>query len=362
MRRLTTILLLTLGFLLAGRLVREIPGLRAGGVPTATENGDVNGDALLDLSDAVYLLNHLFNGGPEPVAIAQESSLTAEQQEILSHLSLVDLPTDEEGNTARTIVFTGVNVQIVNGLGATNGNSGNPLSIDPEDTSTNGLGNLIVGYQETRGGRLLRTGSHNIVVGARHDYTTFGGLVAGNFNNVHGPYSSVSGGRFNEAAGDFSSVSGGRANKASGSQSSVSGGRFNIASGNGSSVNGGKNNTASAFDSSVSGGAENIAQGPHSAVGGGVSQFESAPGGFVGVSVRQWTASNDNCSQLKIFEVDAPWERVIDAGVLWVTGGGYNVLVNGPVDTGQGIRWRIAVEQGTSDHCWTAKVYANILP
>src|SRR5262245_28533581 len=32
-------------------------------------NGDVNGDGLIDISDAVYLLSSLFTGGPAPVAI-----------------------------------------------------------------------------------------------------------------------------------------------------------------------------------------------------------------------------------------------------------------------------------------------------
>ncbi len=36
---------------------------------TARENGDVNGSGRIDLSDAVYLLNTLFLGGPKPVPI-----------------------------------------------------------------------------------------------------------------------------------------------------------------------------------------------------------------------------------------------------------------------------------------------------
>ena len=36
----------------------------------ATENGDANGDNERDVSDAVYLLSHLFLGGPAPVPLA----------------------------------------------------------------------------------------------------------------------------------------------------------------------------------------------------------------------------------------------------------------------------------------------------
>ena len=36
---------------------------------TNYQNGDVNGDGAIDVSDAVYLLSYLFEGGPEPVTI-----------------------------------------------------------------------------------------------------------------------------------------------------------------------------------------------------------------------------------------------------------------------------------------------------
>jgi len=64
---------------IAGLLVRGIPvvlHVNAGdGVSQTEQNGDVNGDQTLDMSDAVYLLIHLFNGGPEPVACAQNAEL-----------------------------------------------------------------------------------------------------------------------------------------------------------------------------------------------------------------------------------------------------------------------------------------------
>jgi hypothetical protein len=40
---------------------------RGGGGPT--RNGDVNGDGGIDISDPIYLLAHLFQGGPEPARI-----------------------------------------------------------------------------------------------------------------------------------------------------------------------------------------------------------------------------------------------------------------------------------------------------
>ena len=57
------------GAFLAVRFSGESPvadsGRGQGGV-TVFGNGDVNGDGSLDLSDAIYLLSHLFQGGPAP--------------------------------------------------------------------------------------------------------------------------------------------------------------------------------------------------------------------------------------------------------------------------------------------------------
>ncbi len=52
-------------------------------------------------------------------------TLTAEQAEILGHQSIVYLD-DGQGGTVKTLRISGINVQLVNGLGATNGNPTNP--------------------------------------------------------------------------------------------------------------------------------------------------------------------------------------------------------------------------------------------
>ncbi len=146
-----------------------------------------------------------------------------------------------------TIQFSEVNVQIVDGSETTG-------------DDVNGLGNLIVGYNELRGVGDDRTGSHNIVVGAFHNYSSYGGLVAGYGNNVSGGYSSVSGGSNNTS---------------SGGNSSVSGGVGNIASDNYSSISGGASNTATGYSASVTGGRYNEASGAYSFVGGGGYESES---------------------------------------------------------------------------------------
>jgi len=149
------------------------------------------------------------------------------------------------------IYITGANLHIRSGEGSTDG-------------VVNGLGNLIVGYNESRGdGTDDRTGSHNIVGGWKNNYTSYGGLVVGEWNMISGAVSSVSGGERNTASGNRSSVTAGADNTASANWSSVSGGDSNTASANWSSVSGGNNNTAGANWSSVSGGDARSAAGVH---------------------------------------------------------------------------------------------------
>ena len=63
---LNAVLVLGLGLLWRDGAVQAEGGQGAG---TPSGNGDVNGDEKLDLSDAVYTLQHLFMGGPAPVPI-----------------------------------------------------------------------------------------------------------------------------------------------------------------------------------------------------------------------------------------------------------------------------------------------------
>jgi len=86
MKRYMAILGFVFVGVLAGLLVRGIPivlHVNAGGeIPRGSQNGDVNGDSMLDMSDAVYLLIHLFNGGPEPIACADSDEIWDEVRAI----------------------------------------------------------------------------------------------------------------------------------------------------------------------------------------------------------------------------------------------------------------------------------------
>jgi hypothetical protein len=164
---------------------------------------------------------------------------------------------EEQGVAGKpTIQFSGVNVQVVSGAGKTH-------------AAVNGEGNLVIGYDENPENRLVQTGSHNLVLGEDQSFRSYGGIVAGLFNTISGPFSSVTGGNTNEASGETSSVTGGFGNGATASYSSVTGGGANRASGSEAWVGSGTFNTASALESSVVGGNENSATQVHAWVGGG---------------------------------------------------------------------------------------------
>ena len=193
-------------------------------------------------------------------------SLVSELEDLVDGLlGAVDLSAEVEALQATfdgvtrdgdTLLFDGMNVQVVNGT-------------DTTDGAPNGTGNLIVGYDTARLVNSDKSGSHYLVIGDNHNYTAFGGIVAGLENIASGDYASVSGGPFNEASGEFASVSAGTFNTASGKWASVTGGSGHVASGDLASVSGGFRNTASGERASVSGGQLNVASGFLSSILGG---------------------------------------------------------------------------------------------
>ncbi|OGQ90403.1 MAG: hypothetical protein A2289_00305 [Deltaproteobacteria bacterium RIFOXYA12_FULL_58_15] len=151
---------------------------------------------------------------------------------------------DEDGD----VIFEGVNVYIQDGGGET-------CQTNPPYSSK---GNLIIGYDEDRTqgtcsggandgntctgnqactGRTCdfavvseKTGSHNLVVGKRHTYTSCGGIVAGDANTISAQYG-VCAGIGNTVSGVGAAIAGGLRNTASGDTSVVIGGADESASG-----------------------------------------------------------------------------------------------------------------------------------
>jgi hypothetical protein len=179
-----------------------------------------------------------------------------------------------------TVRFSGVNVQVVDGSGNTSG-------------AVNGRGNLIVGYNLTEAGE-VRTGSHNLVVGDLHSYTSFGGFVAGMDNRVDGVFSTVAGGATNVASGTRSSVLSGYGNRATGLDSTVVAGWDNTVTGEAAVVAGGRENTAQGQSSMVTGGRDNTATDSQSVVVGGVANSAGINDVTVGGDSRRCDAGVGN--------------------------------------------------------------------
>lgn len=109
-------------------------------------------------------------------------------------------PNDLNGVKGPHLIFKGVNVHVRSGSGTT--------------VDSTGLGNLIIGYNETaQGGTALnRTGSHNLVGGQLNSFSSSGGLVFGSNNRLSGRYAAILGGEQNSATGWYSTVYGGQFN------------------------------------------------------------------------------------------------------------------------------------------------------
>lgn len=237
---------------------------------------------------------HRLSGGDNRTVDGRLNALEAENKALRDLLAGVSRNRD-------TLVFSGMNLQVVNGTGTTSG-------------TPNGIGNVIVGYNElppsTPAG--FRDGSHYLIVGSGHTYTSnsYGGIVSGFQNTVDSVNASVTGGAYNTASGVYSSVTGGLANSAtrtatsvtggsnntaSAEKSSVTGGDYNTAGGWFSSVTGGVHNTASGLVASVSGGQWNVADGPRSSICGGewneaVGEQSSISGGEHNDALGHWSS------------------------------------------------------------------------
>ena len=98
--------------------------------------------------------------------LATGAALSSLQSQITSLQSQVSsLKSTLAGVTrvGKTLKLTGMNVQVLSGSGSTGG-------------AVNGLGNVIIGYDESPG---AQTGSHNLVLGDHQAFSSYGGLIAG---------------------------------------------------------------------------------------------------------------------------------------------------------------------------------------
>ncbi len=207
-------------------------------------------------------------------------------------------------------------------------------------STPNGLGNLIIGYNE--GGANEQFGCHNLILGVDNSYTSYGGIVDGMDNSISGPCASVLGGEQNnnlghncvivsgthnsingqssailsgddnlvmsaesaivsgtgnEVTAPYACVVGGAQNAALGQWSTVSAGTQNGAMQAYSWIGGGENNHSEGVGSAVSGGSSNVAQGDYSSITGGSSNLVTGLNSTIsgGISITEifpdsWTA------------------------------------------------------------------------
>ncbi len=170
--------------------------------------------------------------GEAEVETLEEEEESEEEPKLEDFISIDMNPIN--GLPGPHIIIEGANLHIRSGSGAT----------DDFGRVLYGLGNVVVGYNEYDPTQLrARNGSHNLIVGSGHGFSSFAGLLAGYANEVNAPSSSVSGGSGNAANGWASSISGGLRNLADGDSSSVTGGTGNQTFAKYGAIVGGMNNT-----------------------------------------------------------------------------------------------------------------------
>ena len=141
------------------------------------------------------------------------------------------------------ISFSGANVSVDNGASSTQ--------------TLNGLGNVIIGYNLSDSD--VRTGSHNLIVGDRHSYSSSSSIVSGNNHRASGGSVALLGGSNNVVSADFGVVAGGE------SSSVASDGHHFIGGGFGAQINGGEHNaTLGGVDPTIESGSYSLVIGGES--------------------------------------------------------------------------------------------------
>ncbi len=114
------------------------------------------------------------------VLAASQSDLMARVDAMVVDPSVAALADVVQVNDAGDVVFSGVNVYVQSGAGATH-------------AAPNGKGNLILGYAEGAGDE-LRTGSHTLVAGIDLDWQSRWGIVMGRDHVLSGDGALILGG------------------------------------------------------------------------------------------------------------------------------------------------------------------------
>lgn len=124
----------------------------------------------------------------ETLTAQQKTKITTLEQK----LTAVETKTKFMTVTGTDTFFRGTNVYVQKDAGYS----------AAANATTNGLGNLIIGYNLTRAnGNNIRTGSHNFVYGDGLNYVGSHNMIGGVFNGIMGNYSAMLTGKNNELSG-----------------------------------------------------------------------------------------------------------------------------------------------------------------
>lgn len=204
----------------------------------------------LPMADLVVCLNNKLGQMEDDLAAAESriEDLESENADLRTYLS-VDTDND-------AIVIEGANLYVQSGSGFTYG-------------TVNGLGNVIIGYDEADGYSGYgtdRTGSHNLVIGPFHNYGNYGGIVSGYANTVSGAFAAVIGSTESEAAGNGSVVVAGQDNLTSDYITAIVGGAYNTTEGRAAAIISGNENTTTGDYATIISGQSNTAGGNYATV------------------------------------------------------------------------------------------------
>jgi hypothetical protein len=244
------------------------------------ENGNLNTTILV-------LESKLADLQGEVATLAANSVLTLD-----GHVSL-----DTTDPNRPAVVVSAANLQVVNGTGVS-------------WNAPNGVGNIIIGYDEFRPSShppvcsygyydnqtdceavgatwavQHKSGSHNLVVGYWHNYSSLHGIVGGQRNTINSDESVVISGNSNIASGQSSVILSGFGHVSSGTNSTITGGSSNISSGANSSISGGSFNESAGHWSTITGGSSNTSGGLDSSVSGGLNRSAVGTGDWVAGSL-----------------------------------------------------------------------------
>src|SRR5262249_37592779 len=92
-------------------------------------------------------------------AAARQAGDAALQNQVVPLGAKLEKVSIQQIDGCYSIVIDGANLHLRNGLGATNGNPAQPFTSNDDLTHTNGLGNLIIGYNESLSHSPNRSGS-----------------------------------------------------------------------------------------------------------------------------------------------------------------------------------------------------------